>query len=200
MNGIVLREDERMKIAYVRVSTTDQNVEMQLMAIKDKYGEVDRIYQEQASGKKNDRPELQKALDALRAGDTFIVYKVDRLARSTVKLLSILNELREKQVQFVSISDNLDTSTPAGRAMFGMLAIFAEFEHSIIVERTRAGLASARARGISLGRTRTDSRKVDKALKLYDAKTHVIKEICDITGVSRSVLYRAIKDREDFEK
>jgi DNA invertase Pin-like site-specific DNA recombinase len=124
-----------------------------------------------------------------------VVYKLDRLARSTVKLISVLNDLRDRQVELISISENIDTSTSAGRALFGMLAVFAEFEASVIRERTNAGLAAARARGISFGRTKTDRKVLDKALKLYDARSHTIREISEITGVSRSVLYREIANR-----
>jgi DNA invertase Pin-like site-specific DNA recombinase len=183
-----------MKIAYLRVSTADQNTDAQLIEIK-KYHQIEKVFEEKASGRNDERIELQKALDYCREGDSLVVYKLDRLARSTVKLISVLNDLRDRKVELISISENIDTSTSAGRALFGMLAVFAEFEASVIRERTKAGLASARARGVSLGRTKTDSRTIEKALKLYDAKTHVVKEITDITGVSKSTLYRAIKDR-----
>jgi DNA invertase Pin-like site-specific DNA recombinase len=183
-----------MKIAYLRVSTTDQNTELQLDAIK-KHHEIDKVFEEKASGRNDEREELKKALEYCRAGDSLVVYKLDRLARSTVKLISVLNDLRDRQVELISISENIDTSTSAGRALFGMLAVFAEFEASVIRERTNAGLAAARARGVSLGRTKTDKKILEKALKLYDARSHTIREISEITGVSRSVLYREIANR-----
>lgn len=179
-----------MKIAYARVSTADQSLDLQLDALE-KFG-FDRIYTEKASGGKDDRPELAKALDMLREGDTFIVYKLDRLARSTLKLIETLDSLKKKSVEFVSLSDNIDTSTAAGKAMFGMMAVFAEFEKSIIHERTVAGLEAARARGRKGGRPMTDKKKLDKAIKLHESGEFTVSQIEEMTGVSKGSLYRAI--------
>lgn len=183
-----------MKIGYARVSTADQSLDLQVDALK-KAG-CERIFTEKASGAKDDRIELQRALDMLREGDVFVVYKLDRLARSTVKLISTLEEIKQRGVEFVSLSDSIDTTTAAGKALFGMLAVFAEFERNIIVERVNAGLAAARARGRSGGRPKLDKKKVEQALKLYDSKDHTITEIQELTGVNRGTLYRAIKERE----
>jgi DNA invertase Pin-like site-specific DNA recombinase len=183
-----------MRIGYARVSTADQSLDMQLDALK--AAGCEKIYEEKASGAKDDRVQLQQALDVLRPGDVFIVYKLDRLARSTVKLISTLDEIKRRGSEFVSLNDSIDTSTAAGKAFFGMLAVFAEFERNVIVERTKAGLAASRARGRNGGRPKTDRRKVDKALKLYDGQTHSIAEITEATGVTKATLYRAIKDRE----
>lgn len=183
-----------MKIGYARVSTADQSLDLQIDALK--AAGCEKIYEEKASGAKDDRQELQKALDGIRGGDTLVVYKLDRLARSTSKLINVLNELKEKGVEFVSIQDNIDTSTAAGKALFGILAVFAEFERDIIRERTKAGLESARARGRKGGRPKTDKRKIEKALKLYDSQTMSVSEIENMTGVSRATLYRVLKARK----
>jgi DNA invertase Pin-like site-specific DNA recombinase len=183
-----------MKIGYSRVSTADQSLDMQLDALK--AAGCEKIYEEKASGAEDDRIELQKAMDALRPGDVFIVYKLDRLARSTIKLISTLDEIKKRGSEFVSLNDSIDTSTAAGKAFFGMLAVFAEFERNVIVERTKTGLAASRARGRNGGRSKTDRRKVEKALKLYDNQTHSVAEITLATGVTKATLYRAIKDRE----
>ena len=183
-----------MKIGYARVSTADQSLDLQIDALK--AAGCKKIYEEKASGAKDDRQELQKALDSLREGDTLVVYKLDRLARSTSKLINVLNELKEKGVEFVSIQDNIDTSTAAGKALFGILAVFAEFERDIIRERTKAGLESARARGRKGGRPKTDKRKIEKALKIYDSQTMSVSEIENMTGVSRATLYRVLKERK----
>ncbi|MGE7273838.1 recombinase family protein [Brevibacillus panacihumi] len=183
-----------MRIAYARVSTADQSLDLQMDALE-KAG-FDRILTEKASGGKDDRPELAKALDMLREGDTFIVYKLDRLARSTLKLIETLDLLNKKGVEFVSLSDNIDTSTAAGKAMFGMMAVFAEFERSIIKERTVAGLEAARARGRKGGRPMTDRKKLDKAIKLYESGEFTISQIEDMTSVSKGSLYREINRRK----
>ncbi|HZG56674.1 recombinase family protein [Paenibacillus sp.] len=183
-----------MRIAYARVSTADQSLDSQMDALK-KEG-YDRIYTEKASGGKDDRPELAKALEMLREGDTFIVYKLDRLARSTLKLIETLDLLNKKGVEFVSLSDNIDTSTAAGKAMFGMMAVFAEFERSIIRERTVAGLEAARARGRKGGRPMTDKKKLDKAIKLYESGEFTLSQIEEMTEVSKGSLYREINRRK----
>lgn len=183
-----------MRIGYARVSTIDQSLNMQLDALN--ADRCERIYTEKASGAKDDRAELQRAVDALRPGDVFVVYKLDRLARSTLKLISTLNEIQAKGVEFVSLNDKIDTTTAAGKALFGMLAVFAEFERNIIVERTKAGLAASRARGRNGGRPKTDAKIASKALKLYDTKAHSVAEITEMTGITKATLYRALKERE----
>lgn len=134
-----------MKIGYARVSTKDQSLELQKDTL-DKYG-VERIYSEKESGEKWDREELSKCLYHLRPGDTLVVYKLDGLARSQKQLIEIADRLREEDVELVSISEQLDTRTAIGKAMFGMIGVMAELERNMIRERTSAGLAAARARG-----------------------------------------------------
>jgi len=183
-----------MKIGYARVSTADQSLDLQIDALQAEGCE--RIYTEKASGAKDDRTELAKALDALRPGDTFVVYKLDRLARSTLKLIATLDDVKARGAEFVSLSDKIDTTTAAGKALFGMLAVFAEFERNVIVERTKAGLAASRARGRNGGRPKTDPKAVAKALKIYDSNTYTVAEITDMTGVTKATLYRAINERK----
>lgn len=183
-----------MKIGYARVSTVDQSLDLQLDALLE-YG-CERIFEEKASGAKDDRQELQRAMDTLRKGDVLVVYKLDRLARSTLKLISTLHDIQQKGVELVSVTDKIDTTTAAGKALFGMLAVFAEFERNVIVERTRAGLAASRARGRNGGRPKTDKRKVTQALKMYDTQAHTVAEITEATGVTKATLYRALKERE----
>lgn len=194
--SVELSGDEEMGVrvyGYARVSTADQTLDLQIDALN-KYG-VNKIYQEKASGAKDDREELNKVLDRLDEDDTLVVYKLDRLARSTVKLIQVLGEIQQKEAHLVSINDNIDTTTAAGKALFGMLAVFAEFERNIIIERTQAGLKAARARGRKGGRPVSDQRKLEQALKLYDAEKHTVKEIEELTGVKRATLYRAISKR-----
>lgn len=183
-----------MIIGYARVSTADQTLDLQLDALN-KYG-VKKIFQEKASGAKDDREQLQIALEILGQDDTLVVYKLDRLARSTIKLIQVLDGIQQKGAYLVSLNDNLDTTTAAGKALFGMLAVFAEFERNIIIERTQAGLKAARARGRKGGRPVSDQRKLEQALKLYDTEKMTVREIEESTGVKRATLYRALNRRK----
>ncbi|OAS17472.1 recombinase family protein [Paenibacillus oryzisoli] len=185
-----------MKIGYARVSTIDQSLDMQIDALNG--AGCERLYTEKASGAKDDRKELERALDSLRQGDVFVVYKLDRLARSTKKLIEVYERLAELGVELVSICDGLDTTTPTGRAMFKMIGVIAELEREMIVERTRAGLAASRARGRNGGRPKTDTKKVERAIKLYDTQKHSITEIEEMTGIKKATLYRALKARSSF--
>ncbi|WP_404351657.1 recombinase family protein [Sutcliffiella horikoshii] len=183
-----------MKIGYARVSTQDQNLDMQVDALE-KAG-CDKVYTEKMSGTRDDRPELTRILrDVLRHGDTLVVYKMDRLGRSTFRLLELTQQLEEDGIEFESIQDRIDTSTPIGKAMFRMLAVLAEMERDIIVERTQAGLQAARARGRVGGRPSTPKKAVEKALKLYNSKEYSIAEIVELTNVSKATIYRELKKR-----
>lgn len=185
-----------MIIGYARVSTVDQSLDLQLDALKE-FG-CEEIFQEKLSGAKDDRPELLQAIKMSRSGDKFVVYKLDRLARSTKRLIEIAELLREKGVEFVSIQDNIDTGTAAGKAMFGMLSVLAEFERDIIRERTMAGLKAARARGRKGGRPKVNQQKLNQALALYHSKRMTVKEIQEATGISSATIYRGIKNEEDL--
>ncbi|MCQ6281058.1 recombinase family protein [Bacillus sp. EB600] len=183
-----------MIFGYARVSTQDQNLEIQLDAFS-KYG-VDEIFQEKMSGAKKDRPQLEKMIDKLRKGDKVVVYKLDRISRSTKHLIELSELFAEKEVDFVSIQDQIDTSTSMGRFFFRTMASISELERDIIRDRTKAGLESARARGRVGGRPKADKKDVEKALKLYDSQTMTVDEIAEMTGVSRATLYRAVKERK----
>ncbi|MEX1029979.1 MAG: recombinase family protein [Paenibacillaceae bacterium] len=184
-----------MEIGYARVSTTDQSLDLQIDALTKAGCSEEKIYREKKSGSKDDRVELQRALNDLRKGDIFVVYKLDRLARSTVKLIQTLKEVQAKGAEFVCLNGDIDTTTPAGKAMFGMLAVFAEFERDLIVQRTKDGLEAARARGKKGGRPKTDIKKIERAIKLYDAKDHSVADIETMTGIKKATLYRALKQR-----
>ncbi|MGD8190961.1 recombinase family protein [Brevibacillus ginsengisoli] len=179
---------------YARVSTEDQVLDMQLDALK-KYG-CNEIYQEKMTGTKKDRPQLEKLLEKLRKGDKVVVYKLDRISRSTKHLIELVEMFDEKEVDFVSIQDNIDTSTAMGRFFFRMMASIAELERDIIVERTKAGLEAARARGKKGGRPTVKNEKVTLALKMYDSKEYSIEEILNATGISKMTLYRYIEKRD----
>lgn len=183
-----------VKIGYARVSTQDQSLDLQLDALE-KAG-CEKIFQEKLSGMKDDRPQLQELLDYAREGDVLVVYKLDRLGRSTKKLIEWSEELQERGIELVSIRDSIDTTTAVGKAMFRMLAVLSEMERDLISERTRAGLESARARGRSGGRPKKDKKHIEKALKLYDTEQYTVKEIEEMTNVSKATLYREIRKRK----
>ena len=129
------------KIGYARVSTREQNLDLQTDALR-KAG-CTRIFEETMSGAKRERPQLNSALDYLRAGDTLVVWKLDRLGRSVKDLVELVGELEKRGVHFQSVTDNIDTSTPAGRFFFHVMASLAQMERELLVERTRAGLEAA---------------------------------------------------------
>lgn len=183
-----------MKIGYARVSTQDQSLDLQIDALK-KMG-CERIYEEKASGKRDDRPELHKMLDSLREGDTVVVYKLDRISRSTRHLIELVESFEEQGVEFVSLEDQIDTTTPMGRFFFRMMASIAELERDILSERTKAGLKAARARGRVGGRPRVDPDKIQIALRMYDSKDYTLSEIKKATGIGSTTLYRYVNKRE----
>lgn len=181
-----------MKIGYARVSTDDQNLDLQIDALE-KYG-CDRIFQDRGvSGSKKERPGLSEAMSHLRAGDTLVVWKMDRFGRSLSHLIRSVEELKERGVEFASIVDAFDTSTAGGRFFFHIMAAVAEFERDIIRERTKAGLESARARGKSGGRPKSlNDAQIRRCKELSKNKDLTVAEICKMVDCSRSAYYRAI--------
>lgn len=139
-----------MNIGYARISTNEQNTQAQVSALEN--AQCDRIFHEQASGGRWDRPELQRLLDQLREGDRVVVWKLDRLSRSLKDLLVILEKIQRAGASFMSLTESIDTATPAGRMMMQMVGSFAEFEREMLRERTRVGLVSARHQGRIGGR------------------------------------------------
>ncbi len=177
-----------MYIGYARVSTDDQNIDLQTLALKE--AGCKKIYVEQLSGLRADRPGLQNALDQLREGDTFVVWKLDRLGRSVKGIIDFFAKLEDCNANFKSITDHIDTSTPMGRFFFHVMASLAQMERELIVERTRAGLDAAKQRGRVGGRKRqmTPS-KVESAKKLL-ANGIPPKDVARNLGVSIPTLYR----------
>ncbi|HHL8232306.1 TPA: recombinase family protein, partial [Escherichia coli] len=139
-----------MIYGYARVSTNHQDTELQLTALKS--AGCEKIFEEHASGRKSNRPALKKLLRTLNAGDTLVVWKLDRLGRSMRNLVLLVDELRQRGIHFKSLTDSIDTSSPMGRFIFHIMSALAEMERELIVERTRAGLAAAREKGRIGGR------------------------------------------------
>ncbi|OMD26279.1 recombinase family protein [Paenibacillus odorifer] len=176
---------------YARVSTQDQNLDLQIDSLEKAGAAV--IYKEKMTGMKKERPELEQLLKAISEGDSVVVYKLDRISRSTKHLIELAETFEDKKVNFISIQDSIDTSTAMGRFFFRTMASIAELERDIISERTKSGLQSAKMRGRNGGRPSKDPKLVERALKLHSSNQYSIKEITDMTGVSKSVLYRALE-------
>jgi DNA invertase Pin-like site-specific DNA recombinase len=182
-------------IGYARVSTVGQELDLQIEKLKE-YG-CDKIFMEKESGAKSDREELAKALDYLRQGDKLVVYKLDRLARSTFDLHKIARQLEEKGIGAVFIKEQIDFTTPAGKLMFTMLGAIAEFERDLINERTREGRERAKKQGKHMGRKGQDEKDVKKALQLYQSRETnglSVNDIAKMTGVPRSTIYAKAKE------
>ena len=186
-----------MKIGYARCSTLDQNLDWQVDKLTREGCE--RIYQEKVSGTKADRPELNRMLDALRAGDTVVVCELTRLSRSTKDLFEIVDRIHAIGADVKSLGESwLDTTTPQGKLLFTIFAGVSQFERDLTKERTMAGLEAARARGRKGGRPKTDPKAVEKAIKLYESKTMTVPEILEITGIKKTTLYAYIKNAKNF--
>ncbi len=184
-----------MKIGYARVSTEQQNLDRQLDALNT-YG-VDLIFTEKMTGTKVDRLELENVKLKARAGDTIVVESLSRLGRSSKDLLNLVDAFEKENVQVVSLKESIDTKTATGKLLLTVLSAICQFERDLTVQRTKEGLEAARARGRKGGRPKVDLKVLDKAMRLYDAQTHSIREICALTGLSQASLYRALKERKD---
>lgn len=181
-----------MKIGYARVSTDEQTTNPQIDALN-AYG-CETIYHEQKSGKNTDRAELESCLKALREGDTLVVWRLDRLGRSLVDLIRIVQDLEARGIGFTSLTEQIDTTTPTGKLIFHLFGALSEFERNLIRERTMAGLKAARARGKNGGRpSKLTGKNLSMAKTLMQDKTNNVQDIANRFGVSRSTLYRLTK-------
>lgn len=186
-----------MIIGYARVSTQDQHPELQLDALKD--AGCEQIFQEKATGKLKERPELSQCLRTLRKGDTLVVWKMDRLARSLKNLVEIIEDLHRREIGFRSLTEAIDTTSAGGKLIFHIFGALAEFEHSLIIERTKAGLVAARARGRKGGRRPAlAASDVRKAAAMLSDPMMTKAEVAEHFRVSRTTLNASLK-REGFE-
>lgn len=181
-----------MRIGYARVSTLDQNLDLQVDALK--AAGCDRVLEEKASGARFDREQLNLLFDLLRAGDTLVVWKLDRIGRSLKHLLSICSDLKDKDITFVSLTENIDTTTNTGQLVFNLLASLSEFERNLIKERSAAGREAARIRGVTGGRKRLLNSNQRSALKIMAADTSISLETILITfNISKTTYYQYLK-------
>ncbi|ADO10841.1 DNA-invertase from lambdoid prophage e14 [Pantoea vagans C9-1] len=179
-----------MLIGYIRVSTNDQNTDLQRIALQS--ADCELIFEDRISGKTSDRPGLKKALRCLQSGDTLVVWKLDRLGRSMRHLVMLTEELRERGVNFRSLTDSIDTSTPMGRFFFHVMGALAEMERELIVERTRAGLAAARDKGRIGGRRRKMTPETVERARRMLAQGATLLQVSLVLDVSVKTLYRYI--------
>lgn len=180
------------KFGYGRVSTLDQNLDAQKDALM--RAGATKIFVEKITGTKASRPELDLLRQMLRQGDTVLITRIDRLGRSAKDLLNIVSDFEAKGVNLKVIEQNIDTSTNEGKLFFTMVAAFAEFEHSMMVSRTKDGLAAARARGRVGGRkAKLSDAQIGRLMELYDEQKITIQDLANMYGISRPTVYRLVK-------
>lgn len=178
-------------IGYARVSTDEQNLDLQIDALIEAGCSKNEIFKDKISGAKSERPGLNQCMEILAKGDVLVVWRLDRLGRSMVHLVSLIETLREKGVGFKSLCDGaIDTTTASGELVFNIFSSMAQFERRLIQERTQAGLLAARARGRKGGRPPVDGTKIQAAKRMHQDKALSIDEICKVLKVSKPTLYR----------
>lgn len=177
-----------MLIGYARVSTQDQNLELQRDALT--AAKCERIFEDKASGAKAARPGLMEAISFMRPGDTLVIWKLSRLGRSIKQLIETVQLLQEKGIELKSLNESIDTATATGKLLFHIVAAFAQFERDNMIENTRAGLDAARARGKNGGRPKAlDEKKAAMARELRKDPGRTVKEICEVLKISRATFY-----------
>ncbi len=181
-----------MLIGYARVSTDDQNLDLQHDALKN--AGCEKFYDDHITGSKINRPGLEAAIEYAREGDVIVVWRLDRLSRSLKDLIEMVALLDEKKIGLKSLHESIDTSSSSGKLIFHIFGALAEFERNLIRERTHAGLQAARARGRNGGRPKKLSMdKAKLAIQLYEGRQHSIQKICELVGVSKPTLYKYLK-------
>jgi DNA invertase Pin-like site-specific DNA recombinase len=184
-----------MRIGYARVSTHEQNLDLQHDALK--AAGCGKIIEDTASGGKAQRGGLDRVRELLRNGDVLVVWQLDRLGRSLRHLIELMTELEGQGTGFQSVTEAIDTTSPGGKLVFHIFGALAEFERNLIRERTRVGLKAASARGRKGGRRhKLDDRKRALAVDLYRQKKHTIVEICGMLSITKPTLYAYVREAE----
>jgi DNA invertase Pin-like site-specific DNA recombinase len=188
-----------MRIGYARVSTHEQNLDLQRDALK--AAGCGKIIEDTASGGKVQRDGLDRARELLRKGDVLVVWRLDRLGRSLRHLIELMTELEGQGIGFQSITESIDTTSPGGKLVFHIFGALAEFERNLIRERTKAGLEAARARGRKGGRPKSlNAQQRALALDLYVQRKHTVEEICRTLGISKPTLYAYVRGESSSSK
>jgi DNA invertase Pin-like site-specific DNA recombinase len=186
-------------IGYARISTPYQSLELQIQSLN-KHG-CEKIYSETVSGAKTLRPQFQACLDYLRAGDTIVVWKLDRLARTLKELLHLIKYFEDHEIHFVSLTENIDTKTAIGKFAFHMCASMIEFERDVIRERVTAGLKASRKRGRKGGRKyKFDKNKRERIYDLYEVKQMPASEVGELFGIKRHLVYKYVRELKTEKK
>lgn len=183
-----------MKIGYCRVSSIEQNEQAQVNQLKN-YG-CEKIFIDKESGTKDDRPEFLKLKETLRANDTLVVTELSRLGRKLIAVLEFVNLLKNLEVNLISIRESIDLASPSGTLVMQIFSSVAEFERNRLIERQRVGIDYAKQNGVRFGRPKTNDKKIQQAIKLYRTETMPVKEIVQLTGVSRATIYRKLQEED----
>jgi len=184
-----------MRIGYARVSTLEQSLDLQKDALK--AAGCEKIFVDQVSGVTAARPGIDDALSFLREGDTLVVWRLDRLGRSLKHLIKMIGQLEEQGVGFLSLQESIDTTSIGGKLVFHLFGALAEFERGLIRERTKAGLAAARASGRLGGRPKVlDKKQRQLVVRLYNERKSTVKEICEMMNISRPTLYKYLREEK----
>lgn len=185
-----------MKVGYARVSTKQQNLNSQVDKLK-KVG-CERIFTDKISGIRETRPGLNEMMDFIRAGDEVVIFSLSRLGRSLKELLHIIEVFNKREINLTSLTENIETKTPMGRLVFHLFAALSAFERETIIERTKAGIQAARARGHYGGRpVKLSKMKISQMIALYGSRKYTIPEILDEFGISRTTFYNYL---DKFDK
>jgi len=179
---------------YARESTDKQDLNRQLKLLRSYT--CNEILTEKMNSTKSHRPELEKLKVKVHPGDTLVVESFAKLARSTKDLIELVEFFEAEQVKLISHQENFDTTTEQGKQMMKVFHTFSQFERELIVERTKEGLENAKEKGRRGGRPRLNKRQIDAAIKMYESKSYSVKEIEDVIGISKSTLYRYLKQKQ----
>lgn len=185
-----------INFGYVRVSTADQNPDLQIDALKAAGISEEHIFIDRMTGRSMERPQFKEMMKLVREGDTVTVWKLDRLGRNTKGLVELFEAFRKKGISFVSLTEKIDTTTITGQFMLTVMAGFAQMEADLNSERRKAGMEAARARGRMGGRPKVDGDKIKEAMILYRSKEYTVKQITKLTGISKATLYKYLREEE----
>jgi len=181
-----------MKFGYARISSDDQNLDLQIDALNE-YG-VDEIYEEIEAGPRHNRQNLTELLEKLRVGDTLVIWRFDRLGRTIKQFLALAKDFERKGIRFVSLQEKFDTSTPMGKFVYDVFRAMSQMELGVISERTKSGMIAAKRRGRFSGRKPKENEKVENALKMYFSNECSINDIIETTGLSKTTIYKYVRE------
>jgi DNA invertase Pin-like site-specific DNA recombinase len=182
----------RMKFGYARLSKDDPNLDLQIDALNE-YG-VDEIYEEEATGPRQNRQQLTELLGRLRAGDILVIWRLDRLGRTIKQFLPLIKDFEQKGIHFVSLQEKFDTSTSMGKFVYDIFCAMSQMELDVRSERTKAGMIAAKKRGRFIGRKPKENKNVESALKMYFSDELAINDILETTGLSKTTLYKYVRE------